>query len=522
MNPQFWWFAARAGGLVAWALLTATVVWGLLLRTRLLPRTPPRSLLGLHRFLAGLAVAFTALHTLGLLLDTYLRFGVVDLLVPFAASWRPVPVAFGVLALYLLIAVTVTSVLMRRLGRKWWHRVHLAAYLLFWLATMHLLTAGTDSRQPALRLLVAGAIAAVLFLTLVRVFAPGATPPRAPSAPAFHPLRVLQVRRETPAVVSVLFAVPPWLATAYRHQPGQHVTVRTRVDRGVVCRPYSICTDSDETGVRIAVGHIPGGRLSTWIHTRLRVGDVLDVMTPTGVFTTEPDPSRSRHVLAVAAGSAITPVITIIGAVLAREPRSRCTLVYGNRTTGDILFADRLARLEHQYPGRLRIVHLLSREHPAAPLHHGRISADTLSALLPPPGPDPVDAYLCGPTAMTGEIREALLRRGLRDDRVHSEHFTAPSAKAPPETTTHEHGRHVTIVHNGLSSTVVARPGDTVLDSGLRAGLDLPYSCRAGVCGTCLAVTAGPGPQPILTCQTRSSPGATVDFDAAHQRPAER
>ncbi|WP_020659089.1 2Fe-2S iron-sulfur cluster-binding protein [Amycolatopsis benzoatilytica] len=523
---QFWWFTARAGGIVAWTLLTATVVWGLLLRTRLLPRTPPRPLLELHRFLAGLAVAFTALHLVGLLLDDYVRFDVVDLLVPFAAGWRPVPVAFGVLSLYLLIAIVVTSVLMRRLGRTWWHRVHLVAYLLFWSATAHLLTAGTDAGNSGLRLVVVAAIAVVLFLTLLRVFSPSPAP--GPSAAAFHPLRVVHVRRETPTVVSVLFAVPHRLAKAYRYQPGQHVTVRAGIDGSVVRRPYSVCTDHDEAGLRIAVKHVPGGRMSTWVHTRLRPGTVLDVMTPTGVFATRPDPTRARHVLAVAAGSGITPVISIISGVLAGEPRSRCTLVYGNRSAAEALFADRLARLERRYPHRLRIIHLLSREHPVAPARHGRISADRLATVLAAREHAPVDdVYLCGPAPMTTEIRAALLAGGLDAGSVHVEHFTGKPATAGRDASAPPRNQDITIVHKGESRRVLAGSGETVLDAGLRAGLDLPYSCRAGVCGTCRAVNAGEDngigsqPQLVLACQTHPRPGAVIDFDTAiKEQPA--
>lgn len=523
-NPQLWWFTARVGGILAWALLSMTVVWGLLSRTRILPRTPPRSLLELHRFLAGLAVAFLALHVLGLLLDTYVHFGMVDLLVPFATSWRPVPVTFGVLALYLLIAIVVTSVLMRRLGRIWWHRVHLGAYPLFWLATAHLLTAGTDAGQPALRATVIGVVVSVLFLTLLRVLSPNPSPPRLHrAAPAFHPLRVVQVRQETPAVLSVLFAVPPELADAYRYQPGQHVTVRASVDGAVVRRPYSICSDPDEAGLRIAVKRIPGGRLSTWIHTRLKVGDTLDVMTPTGVFTTGPAPGRSRRILAIAAGSGITPVITIISGVLVAEPGSHCTLVYGNRTTNDILFAERLSRLRHRYRDRFRIVHLISREQPATPMLAGRIDEHTLTSLLPPPDRRQFDeAFLCGPTAMTTPIQVALRRHGLPADRIHVEHFTAPPNPAPANPATPLPAQHITIVHKGICSRVATRSGETVLDAGLRAGLDLPYSCRSGVCGTCRALTADsdtsgvPHARSHLTeaCQTYPRRDIVVDFDA--------
>lgn len=233
--------------------------------------------------------------------------------------------------------------------------------------------------------------------------------------------------------------------------------------------------------------------------------------------------ARTRHVLGVAAGRGITPVITVISRVLAGEPHSRCTLIYGNGTSSEILFADRLTCLEHHYGGRLRIIHLLSREHPTAPLCHGRISADTVVHLLTSTEDDHIDdAYLRGPQPMTIEIRSALLARGLATDRIQVEHFTAPSTTPRVEPGARQHDQNITIVHNGTPSTVVAYPGETVLDSGLRAGLDLPYSCRAGVCGTCRAVNASEDnvitsePHLVLACQTQPHPGVMIDFDAAN------
>lgn len=170
MNPQTWWYLARATGLVAWALVTTSVISGLLLSTRLTNGRPtPARILDLHRFLAGTAVIATALHLVGLVADGYVEFGAADLLVPMASGWRPGPVALGVIAMYLLVAVEVSSLLMRRLPRRLWRGLHVTTYLLFWLATFHLVTAGTDATNPASRVITALAIAGVVFLTLVRV-----------------------------------------------------------------------------------------------------------------------------------------------------------------------------------------------------------------------------------------------------------------------------------------------------------------------------------------------------------------
>jgi hypothetical protein len=177
MNPQTWWYLARASGLVAWGLLSASVVWGLLLSTRLTKGRPTP------------AVIFTALHLAGLVADSYVHFGIADLLVPYASSWQPAAVALGIVALYLLAAVEITSLLMRRLPRKLWHGIHLTSYAVFWLATFHLLLAGTDAANPIIRWTVAMVMAGVVFLSLVRVVSGrgGAKPTRHASTPTRPP-----------------------------------------------------------------------------------------------------------------------------------------------------------------------------------------------------------------------------------------------------------------------------------------------------------------------------------------------
>lgn len=169
MSTQVWWYLARSTGYVAWALLCTSVIGGLALSTRLTRRPTPAWTLDLHRFVAGAATAFTALHIVGLVADSYVHFGVAELLVPYASTWRPGAVALGVVAMYLLIAVEASSLLMRHLPRRLWRAVHLSSYVAFWAATFHLLTAGSDAGHPASKLAAALAIAAITFLTLVRV-----------------------------------------------------------------------------------------------------------------------------------------------------------------------------------------------------------------------------------------------------------------------------------------------------------------------------------------------------------------
>jgi predicted ferric reductase len=169
MNPATWWYLARATGYVAWALVTVSVITGLLLSTRLSKGRPsPAWTLDLHRFLAGTAISFTGLHIVGLIADDFIHFGAADVLIPFASGWRPGAVALGVITLYLLIAVEISSLLMRRLPRRLWHGIHLSAYVAFWLATFHLITAGTDANNPASIITVTAVITVVVSLSLVR------------------------------------------------------------------------------------------------------------------------------------------------------------------------------------------------------------------------------------------------------------------------------------------------------------------------------------------------------------------
>jgi predicted ferric reductase len=169
MSSQIWWYVARSGGIVGWVLLSASVIWGLLLSTKVLGRKPrPAWLLDLHRFLGGLAVVFTVIHVGAIVADSYVHFGVVDILVPFASSWRPTAVAWGVVGLYLLAAVELTSLLRKHMSKRAWHATHLLSLPLFLVATLHGLTAGTDSTSPVLRYSMVGVTIGVLGLLLLR------------------------------------------------------------------------------------------------------------------------------------------------------------------------------------------------------------------------------------------------------------------------------------------------------------------------------------------------------------------
>ena len=315
--------------------------------------------------------------------------------------------------------------------------------------------------------------------------------PTSPHRSEFHTLRVTEVERLTPDAVAVSFAVPDGLREAYAFDPGQHLTLRTTIDGQEVRRSYSICVPPGR-GLRVAVKRLEGGVFSAFAHGGLAVGAELDVMTPAGRFGVRPDPARSAHYAAVVAGSGITPVMSVLAAVLREEPGSRFTLVYGNRDSSSVMFADDIADLKDRYPARLQVVHVLSREPQDAELLHGRIDAVRLGRLLDAVvPPETVDEWLlCGPFAMVEEARRVLTERGVAASRVHRELFhvdgEAPRVARRRAAGT-DAGTTVTVRLDGRSSTFPMPDEGSVLDATLAVRADAPFACRGGVCGTCRA-----------------------------------
>jgi len=351
--------------------------------------------------------------------------------------------------------------------------------------------------------------------------------------PVFHPLRVTDVRRETADTVSVAFDVPDELREAYTFSPGQHLTFRLPgPDGDEVRRSYSICSGLDDGELRVAVKSLPGGVFGVYANEKLQPGELLDVMTPVGRFTTALDPTNEKSYLGIAAGSGITPVISLIRSALAREPRSRFTLVYGNRGPGSVIFKDALDDLKDEYLARFEVIHVFSREQQQIPLLNGRLGGEKLRALaatlLPIASFDEI--FVCGPEPMTLEARDTLVELGADPTHVHLELFgtVAPSAPRPHAETSDR--RQLTFIYNGVKTDVEAHPDDTVLEGGELAGLDLPYSCRGGVCSTCRAkVLEGAvemdhnyALEPweteagfVLTCQSHpTTDRVVVDYDA--------
>jgi ring-1,2-phenylacetyl-CoA epoxidase subunit PaaE len=308
----------------------------------------------------------------------------------------------------------------------------------------------------------------------------------------FHSLPIARVERETRDAIAITFAVPEALREQFRFSQGQHLTLRTLLRDEDVRRSYSICSGVQDGTLRIAVKKSPGGMFSTWANEALKAGDTIDVMPPLGHFNVALDAKSARHYLGFAAGSGITPLLSIIKTTLAAEPLSSFTLVYGNRASGTVMFREDLAALKDIYLGRFNLVHVLSREAQDIPLLHGRIDRAKADALLTQWVRLPtIDAaFVCGPEGMMDAVIAALKARGLPDSKIKVERFAASIPK-------HTHVTHVapepghtecevTVIIDGATrSFVLEKSKENILEAGLRNGIELPYSCKGGVCSTC-------------------------------------
>lgn len=312
----------------------------------------------------------------------------------------------------------------------------------------------------------------------------------------FHELVIADIRPETRDAVSITFAVPEGLKEQYRYREGQHLALRTRIDGEEIMRTYSICAAMQNEELRIAVKKQPHGRFSTFAGEKLHKGDVLEVLPPRGHFHTTLNPANAKHYLAVAAGSGITPIISILETTLIAEPRSRCTLVYGNRSTATMMFREQLEDLKNKYMGRLNLINVMSREQTDIDLFHGHIDAEKCEQLF---GrwidADTVDeAFICGPEPMINAVADSLRNSGLDDDHIHFELFTAPGEAKTRHKRRHESTgtdrtvSKIRVIAEGRSLEFeLPRNTVSILDAGMSAGADLPHSCKGGVCSTCRA-----------------------------------
>jgi ring-1,2-phenylacetyl-CoA epoxidase subunit PaaE len=314
----------------------------------------------------------------------------------------------------------------------------------------------------------------------------------------FHPLGVVDVERLTDDAVAVTFAVPEELREEYEYEPGQHLTLRTTINDEEVRQSYSICLARSEAGrtgtLRVASARVQGGRMSNWINDSVAAGDVIDVMTPLGNFTCPTQPGGIRHHLAIAAGSGITPVLSLITTVLEEEPQSRVTLLFGNRRTASVMFLEELEDLKNRYLGRLQLVHVLSREPQGVELFSGRLEPERVRLILDLLAPvETVDEfYLCGPYGMVTGVQELLRDAGVDARHVHHEIFHVAEQESPREEVVVDESAPpaavVTVNLDGRSTRIeMPTKEETILNATLRSRPDAPYSCTGGVCGTCRA-----------------------------------
>ncbi len=308
----------------------------------------------------------------------------------------------------------------------------------------------------------------------------------------FHPLRIARLEHDTRDAVVLQFDVPAELGAAFRYEPGQHLTLKHRVDGEELRRSYSICSATQDGTLRVAIKRVPGGAFSEWAHRALKAGETIEVLPPEGrFFRGLPASGGASHQLAFAAGSGITPILSIAKTTLQSDPQARFTLVYGNRASSTVMFREELAALKDRYLDRFNLVHVLSREHQDVELFNGRIDGAKVKALMAHwLSVDDVDqAYICGPEAMMLEVREALQACGLARDRIHVELFgtAQPVVHRKRSVAPADAGCEVTLVMDGARRLfTMPRDGSvSVLDAALAAGLDVRHSCKGGVCATC-------------------------------------
>jgi ring-1,2-phenylacetyl-CoA epoxidase subunit PaaE len=308
----------------------------------------------------------------------------------------------------------------------------------------------------------------------------------------FHPLPIARVERETRDAIAITFAVPARLREQFRFEQGQHLTLRADIEGEDVRRSYSICSAVDDGTLRIAVKRSPGGVFSTWANEALAAGAAIDVMPPMGHFNVPLDPAAKRHYAGFAAGSGITPLLSIVKTTLATEPRSRFTLFYGNRASGTVMFKEELAALKDTYIDRFNLVHVLSREAQDIDLLHGRIDRAKADALIAHwlPGDEIDAAFVCGPEGMMDAVVAALKGRGFPDAKIKIERFAASIPKhqrmARPLPKAAQTECEVTVIIDGSrKSFLLEKEKENILEAGLANGIELPYSCRGGVCSTC-------------------------------------
>ncbi len=351
----------------------------------------------------------------------------------------------------------------------------------------------------------------------------------------FHKLTVKEIQQETKDCVSIAFDIPKEIEKDFLFKQGQNITIKINMGGEEIRRSYSICTSPCDNELRVAVKKVNDGSFSTFANEKLKRGNVLEVLPPTGTFFTEVNISNKKNYVFFAAGSGITPVISIIKTILLIEPESKVTLVFGNRNGSSIIFKENLEALKDKYMQRFRMYHILSRERTEADINYGRIDAEKcrqLSQLIDFIAVD--EFFLCGPEKMIFAVKEFLETHGINTKKIHFELFTTPARKninvLTVKKNTNEEGSAITVKFDGRSFDFkLDYDSNNILDAALKQGADLPFACKGGVCTTCKAkllegevemevnygleqeeVEAGF----ILTCQSHPrSKKVVVDYD---------
>ncbi|MFC2995330.1 1,2-phenylacetyl-CoA epoxidase subunit PaaE [Acinetobacter sichuanensis] len=348
----------------------------------------------------------------------------------------------------------------------------------------------------------------------------------------FIPLTIKSITPQTEQAICIAFDLAPEQQDRFKYQAGQHLTIRHMTEHGELRRCYSICSDMQED-ISIAIKKIDQGEFSTWANDNLKAGDQLEVMPPQGVFFQKAAKVGGKNYLGFAAGSGITPILSIVKTVLAQQPDSSFTLIYGNRSWKQTMFSEQIMDLKDRFKERFQLVNIFSREMNDSALFNGRIDAEKLQLLFKA---DLIHAnfdhcFACGPDEMMDAIEKVLPKLGIERSKIHTERFNTGSTKRiSAEQIDRRQEERVNIILDGRELIIdVSKEDDSILDAALRAGADLPYACKGGVCATCkckvlegqveMAINYSLEPEEVekgyvLSCQARpTTPNVRLSFD---------
>ena len=348
---------------------------------------------------------------------------------------------------------------------------------------------------------------------------------------SFYKLSIKEIKRETPKAISISFNIPEHLKDTFTFKAGQYITLKTEIDGQEVRRDYSLCSSPKSGEVKVAIKEVKDGTFSAYANNTLQSGDTLEVAPPKGRFVFEPNDSKTKNIAAFAAGSGITPILSIIKCALEEEVLSKVILVFGNKTTEDTMFLNELLELQHEYKDRFSIQFVFSQTDEDDAIF-GRIEKSTVNYVMKNEHKHvDVDAfYLCGPEAMIHTVKDVLTEHDIDENRIHFELFKAAKpAELDEDVTTTSGKTKITVVVDDETTTFEMTAKQTVLEAALDEDLDAPYSCQGGICSSCLArIKEGEATMRqnniltesevaeglILTCQAHpTSPTLVIDYD---------